>query len=68
VLGASPSLISHQLRVLRDLDLVRHRREGRATFYALDDEHVRRLFEEGLKRAREAAPRREAGRRGPAHV
>lgn len=47
-LGMSQSAISHQLRVLRNLNLVRFRKEGRHVYYALDDEHVRGLFEQGL--------------------
>lgn len=47
-LGMSQSAISHQLRVLRQLNLVRFRKEGRHVYYALDDEHVRGLFEQGL--------------------
>jgi ArsR family transcriptional regulator len=43
-LGMSQSAISHQLRTLRDLRLVRRRREGRQIFYTLDDEHVADLF------------------------
>jgi ArsR family transcriptional regulator len=57
LLGTSPSVISHQLRVLRDLDLVRARRQGKSTYYALDDAHVRRLFDAGLRRARGDARR-----------
>lgn len=40
VLGMSQSAISHQLRVLRELHLVRNRRDGKEVFYSLDDEHV----------------------------
>jgi len=40
----SQSAVSHQLRVLRQMRLVRTRKEGRNVFYALDDEHVRDLF------------------------
>jgi ArsR family transcriptional regulator len=47
-LGASQSAVSHQLRSLRDLRLVRWRREGRQIFYTLDDEHVSDLFRIGL--------------------
>ena len=36
----SQSAVSHQLRVLKDSKLVRFRREGKAVFYALDDDHV----------------------------
>jgi ArsR family transcriptional regulator len=51
--GASPSAVSHHLRQLRQMRLVRHHREGKLTFYALDDEHVARLFELGLEHVRE---------------
>jgi ArsR family transcriptional regulator len=44
VLGMSQSAVSHQLRTLRDLRLVRWRREGRQIFYTLDDEHVADLY------------------------
>ena len=57
LLRTSSSVISHQLRVLRDLDLVRPRRQGKATYYALDDAHVRVLFREGLRRARGGSSR-----------
>jgi DNA-binding transcriptional ArsR family regulator len=49
LLGLSPSAISHQLRLLRHLKLVRHRREGKTTFYALDDQHIGNLLMEGIK-------------------
>lgn len=52
LLGTSSSVISHQLRVLRDLDLVSLRRQGKSTYYRLDDAHVRVLFREGMRRAR----------------
>jgi len=47
-LDMSQSAVSHQLRTLRDLHLVRWRREGRQIYYALDDEHVTDLFQRGL--------------------
>ena len=48
-LDMSQSAVSHQLRTLRDLHLVRWRRKGRQVFYALDDEHVTDLFQRGLE-------------------
>lgn len=48
ILGMSQSAISHQLRHLRQLGLVRFRKEGRHVYYALDDQHVRDLFRQGL--------------------
>jgi DNA-binding transcriptional ArsR family regulator len=47
-LGMSQSAVSHQLRTLRDMRLVRWRRDGRQIFYTLDDEHVADLFRRGL--------------------
>jgi ArsR family transcriptional regulator, lead/cadmium/zinc/bismuth-responsive transcriptional repressor len=49
LLGMSQSAISHQLRILRALHLVRNRKSGRTVFYALDDEHIRDLFQRGLE-------------------
>ena len=45
------SAVSHQLRTLRNMRLVRWRREGRQVFYSLDDEHVADLFRRGLEHA-----------------
>jgi ArsR family transcriptional regulator len=47
-LGMSQSAVSHQLRLLRTLRLVRYRKDGRMVYYSLDDEHVERLLAEGL--------------------
>jgi DNA-binding transcriptional ArsR family regulator len=47
-LGMTQSAISHQLRFLRQLNLVRYRKQGRHVYYALDDDHVRELFAQGL--------------------
>jgi DNA-binding transcriptional ArsR family regulator len=52
-LGVTQSAVSHQLRLLRSMRLVRARREGRHIFYALDDAHIQRLFEQGLEHVRE---------------
>lgn len=52
VLGLSQSATSHQLRLLRHLNLVRTRKEGRLVYYALDDEHIRELFQRGLEHVR----------------
>jgi len=50
-LGMSTSAVSHQLRLLREMRLVRSRREGKYVFYTLDDEHIYELFERGLAHA-----------------
>ena len=43
LIGASQSLVSHQLKVLKDADLVSTRKEGTKVYYSLKDEHVREL-------------------------
>ena len=43
-LGMSQSAISHQLRVLRDANLVKFRRAGKLVYYSLTDEHVNELL------------------------
>jgi len=48
LLELSQSAVSHQLRVLRNLHLVRTRKDGRQVYYALDDDHVLTLFSQGL--------------------
>ncbi len=48
-LGMTQSAVSHQLRVLRALGLVRARREGKLVWYALDDDHVHVLLAVGAE-------------------
>lgn len=50
-IGQSESSVSHQLRSLRDLKLVRSRRDGRRVYYALDDAHVMALYRQALDHA-----------------
>lgn len=45
-LNMTQSAISHQLRVLKQARLVKARRDGKNTFYSLDDEHVKRIIEQ----------------------
>ncbi len=52
-LGVSESAVSHQLRRLRDLALVRARREAQCLYYSLSDHHVLELVNLGLEHARE---------------
>ena len=49
IVGISESAVSHQLRGLRQMRLVRARKVGRQVFYCLDDEHVTDLFQRGLE-------------------
>ena len=46
--GISESAASHHMRGLRQMRLVRARKEGRQVFYCLDDDHVAALFRQGL--------------------
>jgi ArsR family transcriptional regulator len=45
--------VSHHLKMLRQLQLVKYRREGKIVYYELDDEHVRNVFYQGLLHASE---------------
>ncbi len=49
LLDVTPSAVSHQLRVLRNMKLVRYRKDGKMAYYSLDDEHIEHLFNEGLR-------------------
>jgi ArsR family transcriptional regulator, lead/cadmium/zinc/bismuth-responsive transcriptional repressor len=49
LLGMSQPAVSHHLRTLRNLKLVRVRKAGRVSYYALDDEHIERLLNEGIR-------------------
>ena len=48
-IGLSESAVSHQLRVMRTMRIVKGRREGRCVYYTLDDQHVLDLFQQGLR-------------------
>lgn len=48
IAGVSESAVSHHLRGLRQMRLVRARKDGRQVYYALDDDHVAALFRQGL--------------------
>ena len=47
-LGMTQSAISHQLRSLKQARLISSRRDGKNTFYSLDDDHVKRIIEQVL--------------------
>ena len=52
-LGLSESAVSHQLRRLRDLALVKRRRQGQILYYSLDDDHVLELLNIGIEHVKE---------------
>lgn len=49
LLNMTQSAISHQLKVLKQSKLVRYRREGKTVFYALSDDHVRTIIDQGME-------------------
>ena len=53
VSGSSESAVSHQLRILRNLKIVRYRREGKIVFYRLDDDHVKSLISQSIQHVQE---------------
>jgi ArsR family transcriptional regulator, lead/cadmium/zinc/bismuth-responsive transcriptional repressor len=58
LIGSSDSAVSHQLRLLRSLRLVRSRRGGRMIFYRLDDDHIRQLLDQSRRHIEEAGQSR----------
>lgn len=48
-LDMSQSAISHQLRLLRNLKLVKFKKEGKSVVYSLDDDHILQLFNQGME-------------------
>lgn len=53
LLKVSQSAVSHSLRVLRQLKLVKFRKEGKIAYYTLDDEHIEHLLDEGFRHVEE---------------
>lgn len=48
LLGMTQSAISHQLRVLKNSQLVKSRRDGKTIIYSLADDHVRTILNQGM--------------------
>ena len=53
VLGMTKSAVSHQLKILRQSDLVKYRKNGKNVFYSLADEHVKVIIEYALEHIKE---------------
>lgn len=53
LLGISQSATSHSLRALRQMKLVKFRKEGKIAYYSLDDEHIAYLLDEGFRHVEE---------------
>lgn len=49
----SQSAVSHQLRVLRNMNLVKYRKDGRIAYYSLDDDHIGAILSAGLMHVEE---------------
>ena len=57
LLSVSQSAVSHSLRTLRQMKLVKYRKEGKIVYYALDDHHISHLIEDGIRHVEEPRPR-----------
>lgn len=53
LLHTSPSNVSHQLRLLRHMKLVKFRKRGKVAYYSIDDRHVYDMLHDGLNHAEE---------------
>lgn len=53
ILGMTSSAVSHQLKILKNAELVRFRREGKTVFYSLADGHVNTILKQGLEHINE---------------
>ena len=49
ILGMTQSAISHQLRVLKQMKLVKNRREGKTVYYSLADDHILTIISQGME-------------------
>jgi len=52
-LGMSQSAVSHQLRILRNLKLVKFEKKGKSVYYSLDDDHILSMFNKCLEHVNE---------------
>lgn len=53
VVGMTSSAVSHQLKILKNADLVSFRREGKTVFYSLADGHVNTILKQGFEHINE---------------
>ncbi len=49
LLGMTQSAVSHQLRILKQAQLIKSRRDGKTVFYSLADDHVATLLKQGME-------------------
>ncbi len=53
MVGVTESAVSHHMRGLRQMRLVKSRREGKEVYYSVDDPHIIALFQQGLRHVQE---------------
>lgn len=53
IMGMSVQAVSHHLRLLRTMNLVKYRKDGKLAYYSLDDEHISNLIHEGIAHIQE---------------
>lgn len=53
LLNMTKSAISHQLKTLKEANLVKFRRDGKVVYYSLKDDHVKDIFEKGMEHIKE---------------
>lgn len=53
VLNMTQSAISHQLRILKQMQLVKNRRDGKTVFYSLSDRHIEMIINQGMEHINE---------------
>jgi ArsR family transcriptional regulator, lead/cadmium/zinc/bismuth-responsive transcriptional repressor len=57
IVGCTTATASHHLRLLRNMGLAKHRKEGKLVFYSLDDDHVKQLIHIAFAHQKEVASR-----------
>src|SRR5699024_11536051 len=68
IIGVTVANASHHLRTLHKQGVVKFRKEGKLSFYSLDDEHVEQLFVIGLTHMKEVQVDRKSTRLNSSHV
>lgn len=53
ILGITQSAVSHQLRMLKQMQLVKYRRDGKTVFYSLSDKHIETILNQGYEHINE---------------
>ncbi|MCX6082792.1 MAG: metalloregulator ArsR/SmtB family transcription factor [Chloroflexi bacterium] len=53
LVGVTESAVSHQMRGLRQMRIVRARRDGKEVYYSVDDAHIIAMFQQGVRHVQE---------------